>query len=64
MPLKLSFHFSLPVYLSDQIERVQRRVLRIMHPEASHRKAQEDTNLTTLIDRLEELCVTLITQRE
>ena len=40
-----AFHFILPVYLSDQIERVQKRVLRIMHPEVSYRKALEDTKI-------------------
>ena len=40
-----AFHFILPVYLSDQIERVQKRVLRIMHPELSYRKALEDTKI-------------------
>ena len=29
--------------MSDQIERVQKRALRIMHPEVSYRKALEDT---------------------
>ena len=33
------------VYLSDQIERVQKRVLRIMHPEVSYRIALEDTKI-------------------
>ena len=41
-----AFHFILVVYLSDQIERIQKRVLRIMHPEVSYRKALEDTKLS------------------
>ena len=41
MPLKLSISF----YLSDQIERVQKRILKIMHPEVSYRKALEDTKI-------------------
>ena len=40
-----AFHFILPVYSSDQIERVQKRVLRITHPEVSYRKALEDTKI-------------------
>ena len=39
------FHFILPVYLSDQIERVQKRVLRIMHPEVSCREELEDAKI-------------------
>ena len=48
--------------MSDQIERVQKRVLRIIYPEAWYRKALEDANLKTLFDRREELCVSLFNQ--
>ena len=57
-----AFHSSLPVYLSDQIERIQMPVLRIIYPEASFRKVPEHANLKTLFDRREELCVSLFSQ--
>ena len=53
-----AFHSSLPAYLSDQIERVQKRVLRILFPEVSCSKALEDAGLKTLFHRREELCST------
>ena len=37
-----AFHSSLTAYLSDQIERAQKRVLRILFPEISYSKALED----------------------
>ena len=37
-----TFHTNLPAYLSDQIEKVQKRVLRILFPEVSYNKALED----------------------
>ena len=52
-----AFHSYLPVYFSNQIERVQKRVLRIIYLEASYRKALEDANQKTLFDRREELCI-------
>ena len=48
--------------LSDQIERVQKRDLRIIYPEASYRNALEDAHLTTLFDRREELHLTQFIQ--
>ena len=57
-----AFHSSLPAYLSDQIERVQKRVLRILFPEVSYSKALEDAGLKTLFHRREELCSTLFKQ--
>lgn len=42
MPLKLSIISSLPVYLFDQIKSIQKRVLTIIHREASSRKALAD----------------------
>ena len=53
---------SLPAYLSDQIERVQKRVLRILFPEVSYSKALEDTGLKTLFHIREELCSTAFKQ--
>ena len=57
-----AFHSSLPAYLSDQIERVQKRVLRILFPEVSYSKALEDAGLKILFHRREELCSTLFKQ--
>ena len=60
-----AFHSSLSAYLSDQIERVQKRVLRILFPEVSYSKAlREDAGagLKTLFHRREELCSTLFKQ--
>ena len=57
-----AFHSSLPAYLSDQIERVQERVLRILFPEVSYSKALEDAGLKSLFHRREELCCTLFKQ--
>ena len=37
-----AFHSSLLAYLSDQIERVQKRVLRILFPEVSYSKALDE----------------------
>ena len=56
------FHSSLPGYLSDQIERVQKRVLRILFPEDSYSKALENAGLKSLFYRREELCKTLFKQ--
>ena len=57
-----AFHSSLPAYFSYQIERVQKRVLRILFPEVSYSKAPEDAGLKTLFHRHEELCSTLFKQ--
>ena len=57
-----AFHSSLPAYLSDQIERVQKRVLRILSPEVSYSNALEEAGLTTLFNRREELCSILFKQ--
>ena len=56
------FHSSLPAYLSDQIERVQKRVLKFLFPEVSYSKALEDAGLKTLFQRRDELCSTLFKQ--
>ena len=42
------FHHALPQYLSDDIERLQKRALRIMCPNASHNKALESQGIPTL----------------
>jgi len=57
-----AFHSSLPAYLSDQIQRAQKRVLRILFPEVSYCKALEDAGFKTLFHRREELCSILFKQ--
>ena len=57
-----AFHTNLPAYLSGQIGRVQKRVLRILFPEASYSKALEDAGLKTLFHSREELCSSLFKQ--
>ena len=57
-----AFHTNLPAYLSDQIERVQKRVLSILFPEVSYNKALEDAGFKTLFHRREELCSNLFKQ--
>ena len=57
-----AFHTNLPAYLSDQIERVQKRALWILFPEVSYSKALEDAGLKTLFHRREELCSSLFKQ--
>ena len=43
------FHQSLPNYLSDEIERIQRRALRIIYPSLKYRDALAKANITTCI---------------
>ena len=43
-----AFHTNLPAYLSGQMERVQKRVLRIPFPEVSYNKALEEAGLKIL----------------
>ena len=50
------YHFALPVYLSDAIERVQRRVTSIIFPGISYGERLERTNLTTLHERRGQAC--------
>ena len=52
----------LPAYLFYQIERLQKRVLRILFPEDSYSKVLEDAGLKTLFHRREELCSSLFKQ--
>ncbi len=43
-------------YLSDDVERIQRRALRIIYPNLSYRRALEVTSLPSLSQRRDELC--------
>ena len=50
------WHFDISGYLSDDIERVQRRALRIILPGLSYTEARELINIPLLNDRRESLC--------
>ena len=41
----------IPAYLSDAIESIQRRALRIIFPNSSYQQALDQANLTSLADR-------------
>ena len=45
------FHLSLPSYLSEDIERLQKRAVKIIYPDLSYAKALELSWLLTLYDR-------------
>ena len=49
------FHRALPGYLSDDLERLQRRALRIIFPSLSYSGAIVESGLTTLYQRREEI---------
>ena len=50
------WHFNIQKFLSGDIERVQKRALRIIVPKSSYNEALEITGITTLYDRWESLC--------
>ena len=50
------WHFNIPEYLSDDIERVQKRVLRIILPKLCYADAREFINIPLLKERRETLC--------
>ena len=54
------FHYSLPKYLSDKMERVQKRVLRILYyPSMHYNEALIESRLETLCARRYTACVKL-----
>ena len=53
------FPYGLPQYLSDAIERIQRRALRIIYPDISYQAALDKLNMVTLWERREKLCTEL-----
>ena len=53
------FHHSLPDYLSDDLERVQKRALSIIAPDKSYNHCLDSFGLRTLRDRRNEQCVKL-----
>ena len=50
------FHYGLPQYLSDVIERIQKRALRIIYPQLSYQDAQDTLELKTLSTLRGDLC--------
>ena len=49
------YHNSLPKYLSDNLERLQKRALRIILPEKTYAASLESSNLATMDDRRQTL---------
>ena len=45
------FHSSLPYYLSEQLEHIQKRALRIIFPYASYNSAHKEAGIPSLYDR-------------
>ena len=56
------FHFALPKYLSDNIERVHRRITSIIFPGLPYSERLEKANLTLLSDRRRHACLKLFNQ--
>ena len=50
------FHYGLPEYLSEVIERIQRRALHIIYPQLSYQDALDALGLQTLYSRRRALC--------
>jgi hypothetical protein len=50
------WHFNIQQYLSDEIEKIQKRALRIILPSLSYRQARELTDLPLLNAKRDELC--------
>ena len=56
------FHNALPKYLSADLERIQKRALKIIHPELRYREALVVCNLPTLRERQQKLCDKLFSE--
>ena len=54
-----SFQSKLPAYLSHQLERIQKRSLRIIYPDLNYSEALNKTSMSTFQDRREHLCCKL-----
>ena len=50
------WHSSLPLFLSDQVEHIQRRAVKIICPYLSYSESLEELELPTLVERRESLC--------
>ena len=53
------FHRSLPNYISEDLERIQRRAFRIIHPDLSYSVALETVGLPKLHERREKISIDL-----
>ena len=51
-----AWHYNIQDYLRDDIERVQKRVLKIIVPSLNYSEALTVANLTSLHERREKLC--------
>ena len=58
------FHTSLPQYLSDEVERIQKRALTIIFPDLNYKEATAKAKLGTLFERRETLFQMLFSQIE
>ena len=56
------FHNGLPQYLSNDLEQLQKRALRIIYPQATYADALVTSNLTTLYERRNMLTVKLFNE--
>ena len=56
-----AFHHSIPKYLADELETVQKRVLKILSPVMTYCEALEYYGLPTLFQRREDMCDKLFT---
>ena len=57
------FHCNLPLYLSDEIKRIQRRALRIIFPGCNYNEGLAKAGLPTLYDRRRTLCKDLLKKK-
>ena len=53
------FHRSSHGYLSDELERIQRRAMRIIYPDFTYKEALDAAGIDTLFDRRSSLCLKL-----
>ena len=56
------FHYSIPKYLSDEIERVQKRALRIVYPNLHYEDALVEAGMESLYARRQKACDKLFKQ--
>ena len=50
-------NYAIPRFLSDELERVQKRAMRIIFPGHSYDEALQLANCTSLSDRRNEICI-------
>ena len=55
-------HSVIPSYLSEDLERLQKRAMKIIYPELSYTKALEISGLLTLYDRREAIAAKLFNE--